>query len=312
MQRQIHSLIKSKNEIIQDLKAQGKRIFHVLSFGGGTQSAWLLDQHIRGFIDYDLIVFADTGAEPQFIHEQVAWWKQRMRDQGCTTPFQIVTHNRFQGGLEEMLFRYIFTDYDRFQMVAHCDGGGMLPRQCTVDFKIVPAQRAARRMVMGKNSTFPNDVAIVMDIGFAADEQRRAKRNQSLQYSYVWLTYPMIDAGISTEDSMEYLRNNNFPIRRSRCYFCPFMSDKKPGMSWHEIIKDEPFSFLKACWIDEKLREVVRNGHKKLKKLPYFHVERQPLRDVYRDYYLSLYSQYYAQLNTWIENMKAIIKVSNQ
>lgn len=299
------NLIESKQALIDRLVSEGKKIFRVLSFGGGTQSAWLLDQHIKGHIDYDLIVFADTGAEPAFIHQQVAWWRKRTYERG--TPFRIVTHNQMRRGLEEMLFRYIFTDYDRFQMVAHCEGAGMLPRQCTVDFKITPVLREARRAVMGERKVFPDDWVLVVDIGFAVDEQRRAKRNQSMQYKYAWLTYPMIDAGITVEESLRYLRERGYPDQRSRCYFCPFQSDTKLGMSWQEIIKREPFSFLKACWLDEKIREAVRSGNKRLRNLPYFHHSRQPLIDRYRDDYSRISAEYETELLVWIDEMKNLI-----
>lgn len=60
-------VFKTKSEIEQELINQGKTsIYHVLSFGAGTQSTHLLEQHFRGEIDYDYIIFADTGAEPQY------------------------------------------------------------------------------------------------------------------------------------------------------------------------------------------------------------------------------------------------------
>lgn len=65
----INGVFKTKQEIIELLKLEGKDdIYFVLSFGGGTQSAHLLEEHLRGNIHYDFIVFSDTGAEPEFIH----------------------------------------------------------------------------------------------------------------------------------------------------------------------------------------------------------------------------------------------------
>lgn len=303
--RGVIGLIESKQSLINRLTSEGKKIFRVLSFGGGTQSAWLLDQYIQGRIDYDLIVFADTGAEPQFIHRQVDWWRKRVEDHGV--PFRIVTHHRMTRGLEEMLFRYIFTSYDRFQMVAYCEGAGMLPRQCTVDFKITPVLQEARKTVMGERKVFPDDWVIVVDIGFAADERHRAKRNQSVQYKYAWLTYPMIDTGITVEESLRYLRDRGYPDQRSRCYFCPFQSDQKTGMSWREIIEREPLSFLKACWLDEQIRAAVRSGRKRLTTLPYFHHSRQPLAEIYRADYERIRAEHAVELAKWIEEMKKLI-----
>lgn len=143
----VNGLLKSKEEIIQIAKNEGRtKIYRVLSFGGGTQSAHLLESHFRGELgyEYDFVVFSDTGAEPQFIHEQVAWWQARQKAVGNTTPFIITTHNSMHGGLEEMLMRYIYTDYQRFQMPLYFNkvdpdtgeikAGGLMPRQCTRRF----------------------------------------------------------------------------------------------------------------------------------------------------------------------------------
>src|SRR5699024_8176509 len=152
-----------------------------LSFGAGTQSTHLLEQHLRGEIDYDFIIFSDTGAEPQFIHEQVKWWQDRQRACGNKTPFIQTHHTSMSGGLEEMLMRYIHTDYQRFQMPVffnHIDEvtgeeikGGMFPRQCSVDFKIIPVKQTARNKVMKeiglkRTQRIPDDIGFVFDIGF--------------------------------------------------------------------------------------------------------------------------------------------------
>jgi hypothetical protein len=90
-------------------EVKGEREFdRVLSFGGGTQSSHLHEDHFRGNIEkYDYLVMSDVGAEPQFIHEQVRWWMDRQRQNGDTTPFMIARHNSMERGLEEMLMRYI-------------------------------------------------------------------------------------------------------------------------------------------------------------------------------------------------------------
>lgn len=57
----INGLLKSKEEIIEIAKNEGRtKLYRVLSFGGGTQSAHLLESHFRGEIEYDYIVFSDT------------------------------------------------------------------------------------------------------------------------------------------------------------------------------------------------------------------------------------------------------------
>lgn len=316
---------KAKTEIIKDLEAQGKnRIYHVLSFGGGTQSAHLLEEHFRGNIHYDFIVFSDTGAEPQFIHEQVKWWKNRQKEYRNQTPFMITHHNSMEGGLEEMLWRYILTDYQRFQMPVYCNridektgeevAAGIMPRQCTVDFKIIPVKQAVRRAVMQEqglkpNQRIPKDIAFIIDIGFSYDEIKRINTYQSPQFKYMYLAYPLVEEGITTNESIDFLIENHFPRKRSRCYFCPFNCDKKDiGMDWNEIIQEEPLSFLKACFLDELLRAVQRKGNKIMRSIPYFHYKRLPLKEVYFQDYELILKQYHEDLFIWINQWEKRIK----
>lgn len=313
-----NGILKTKDEIIKIAQEAGKdEIIRVLSFGGGTQSSHLLDMHFNGEIDYDYIIFSDTGAEPEFIHDQVAWWQKKQKEVGNTTPFIITHHNSMENGLEEMLMRYIYTDYQRFQMPLYFnkvteDGevvpGGMMPRQCTGDFKIVPVQQAARKMIkeskdLKPTQKMPKNVAIIMDIGFSSDEINRVGGYVSHQSNYIYLAYPLIEMNESTKDSIEYLQRNNYPSRRSRCYFCPFNCSgeraRDIGMDWQEIIDTEPTSFLKAVFFDEELRRVQFTGKKNMQSIPYFHYTRQPLKDVYSKEYTAIEKEYPDFLHKW-------------
>ncbi|MGP3788498.1 hypothetical protein [Paenibacillus sp. 1A_MP2] len=320
----LDGVFKSKEELIKKFQEEGRdKIFHVLSFGAGTQSTQLLEQHFRGLIHYDFIIFADTGAEPEFIHQQVAWWRQRQQDVGNTTPFITTQHNTMERGLEEMLMRYIYTDYQRFQLPVYCNRidpetgemirGGLMPRQCTVDFKIVPVKQRARQLVLqlyglGPRQQMPDHVGFIIDIGFSVDEIRRIKTYQSPQYDYMRLAYPLVEKNVTTDDSIRFLIDNDFPTRRSRCYLCPFncSADNEIGMDWDEIIREEPLSFLKACWFDEQLREVQATGSKIMRSIPFLHYSRRPLRDVFPVYEL-LRSTYKKDFAMWLDEWKCYI-----
>jgi hypothetical protein len=318
-------LFKSKAEIEAELHEQGKtRIYKVLSFGGGTQSAHLIEEHFRGNLEYDFIIFSDTGAEPEFIHEQVKWWQRRQKEYSNKTPFIITSHSSMIGGLEEMLMRYIHTEYQRFQMPVYFNRidentgeevpAGLMPRQCTVDFKIIPVKQAARKAVMvqmGLKPTqrIPKDVAFIIDIGFSYDEINRVSLYQSPQYKYMYLSYPLVEEGISTEESIQYLEENQFPSKRSRCYLCPFNCDDKDiGMDWMEIIKDEPLSFLKACYFDEQLRKVQSQGKKNMLSIPYFHYKRIPLKEAYETEYQKIVPQYEKAFSKWLQEWNEFIQ----
>lgn len=320
----MNGILKTKNEILDIAKSEGKTSFYrVLSFGGGTQSSHLLEAHFRGEIDYDYIIFSDTGAEPEFIHEQVSWWKKRQKEVGNTTPFIITTHNSMKKGLEEMLMRYIFTDYQRFQMPLYFNKiteegeivkGGLMPRQCTGDFKIVPVQQTIRNLIkvelgLRPKQPMPKHVAIIMDIGFSFDEINRVGGYVSHQSKYIYLAYPLIEQGLTTKESIDFLIENKFPSKRSRCYFCPFNCDKKDiGMDWMEIIETEPFSFLKACFFDSELRRVQSTGAKNMRSIPYFHYSRKPLQEVYKNEFMELINIHSDLLDDWKLEWNTFIK----
>lgn len=312
-------LLKSKAELMALHEDYGRnQVFHILSFGGGTQSSHLLEEHINGNIHYDIIIFSDTGAEPHFIHEQVLWWQARMKAKGCHTPFITTHHNSMHGGLEEMLLRYIWTDYQRFQMPLYFnkrldDGsivkGGLMPRQCTGDFKIVPVQQAARRWIkqqlgLGERQQVPRNVGMIMDIGFSMDELKRVGGYVSHQSKYIYLAYPLVEMELNTIDSINWLRANKFPEKRSRCYFCPFNCSgdraRDIGMDWAEVIECEPVSFLKACWFDIELRKVQATGRKNMLSIPYFHFERRPLNEVYPEEYKNVLQAHVHDLAVWL------------
>lgn len=318
-------VFKTKAEIECELQEQGReQIYYVLSFGGGTQSTHLLEQHFRGEIHYDFIIFSDTGAEPEFIHDQVKWWRQRQKEYGNTTPFIITHHSGMDRGLEEMLMRYIHTDYQRFQMPVYCNSvspqtgeikpAGMMPRQCTVDFKIIPVKQTARRIVMDRlgleyRQQMPSNIGFIQDIGFSYDEIRRINTYRSPQFKYMYMAYPLVEDNQTTEDSIKFLDDNGFPLKRSRCYLCPFNcgSDRDIGMDWEEIIESEPLSFLKACYFDEELRKVQSTGTKIMHSVPYLHFSRQPLKEVYSQEYETISKTHAKELCDWLDEWEGIL-----
>ena len=316
-------IFKTKKEIEKELKEKGiKKIYYVLSFGGGTQSSHLLENHFKDKIHYDFIIFSDTGAEPEFIHNQVNWWIKRQKEFGNTTPFIITHHNSMEKGLEEMVMRYINTCYQRFQLPVYCNKidektgeekhAGMMPRQCTIDFKIVPVKQKARRLILKqlglrKRQRLPKDIAFIIDIGFSVDEIKRINLYQSPQYKYMYLAYPLVEMNLTTDYSIEFLKKNNMPSKRSRCYLCPFNCDNR-GFEWKELIEEESLSFLKACYIDNKLREIQASGNKNMKSIPYLHYKRIPLEKAYWKNYEKIKRIYQKDLIAWIDEWEKRIK----
>jgi hypothetical protein len=77
-------------------------------------------------------------------------------------------------------------------------------------------------------------------------------------------------------------------------------------MDWEEIIDSEPFSFVKACWFDARLREVQATGSKIMRSIPYLHYSRRPLAEVFPDQSY-LHDAYKNALTTWMGEWKEYI-----
>ncbi|MDN4067662.1 hypothetical protein QYF50_07115 [Paenibacillus vini] len=309
-------IFKTKAEIEDLLKEQGRdRIYYVLSFGGGTQSAHLLEQHFRGEIHYDYIIFSDTGAEPDFIHGQVEWWKQRQKEFNNTTPFIITRHGSMDRGLGIIKGSKCPSTVIRWIHIPEkIKAAGMMPRQCTVDFKIIPVKQKARSLVMeelglGFRQQMPSNIGFIIDIGFSYDEIKRINTFQSPQFKYMYLAYPLVEENMISEQSIEFLELHGFPSKRSRCYLCPFNcgSDRNNGMDWEEIIECEPLSFLKACYFDEELRKVQSTGKKIMHSIPYLHFSRQPLKEVYKFDYKVISVMFRNAFVAWLDEWDKIL-----
>ena len=158
----------------------------------------------------------------------------------------------------------------------------------------------------------PKDIAIIMDIGFSYDEINRVGGYISHQSKYIYLAYPLIEEGLTTQDSIQFLVDNNFPSKRSRCYLCPFNCSgeraRDIGMDWQEIIECEPVSFLKACYFDDELRKIQSTGKKNMRSIPYFHFTRTPLNEVYSDEYAALKERYSAHIKSWEEKWFKVLE----
>lgn len=152
---------------------------------------------------------------------------------------------------------------------------------------------------LGPRQRVPNNIGVIIDIGFSADEIKRINVCQSPQFKYMYLAYPLVEDNLTTQESIDFLINNDMPSKRSRCYLCPFNCDMK-GMSWDEIIEEEPLSFLKSVWVDTQMRKVQATGSKNMTSIPFLHFSRKPLIEVYEMEHRWLLAQFEDEYNEWL------------
>jgi hypothetical protein len=204
----------------------------VFSYGGGVQSRAILRFIKDGIIEKpDLVIFADTHDEPKEVYQGIK------EDQDFCKAMGLELVVVSQGRLSEVdrwggLFIPAYT-------VSQATGKkGMLNRQCTQRFKVVPMRRYLRSQ--GVKSA-------EMWLGISTDEITRMKPS-----NVKWLTnkFPLIDAGLSRDDCIKRLSKEGIVPAKSACVFCPYHS----ASEWAQIKRD-PEAWARACEYDELIRD---------------------------------------------------------
>ncbi len=222
------------------------------SFGAGVQStaiALLLHHEPNRLLEVmgqlpDMSYFADTQREmtDTYIH------LGKMMVDGIfnPVPLKIVTAGdlglaKILRGKENRSFLPYFTK--------NRDGSqGMLLRKCTSEFKIVPLTQTIRKDVgIGYRKRGRKD-SIGKWIGISTDEKHRVKVDPT--YAFVNL-YPLIEMGWSRTDCFVYCESLGWTPPKSRCYFCPYISD------WNSVARNNPHDFQRAVEYDREIRSLT-------------------------------------------------------
>ena len=219
------------------------------SFGGGVQScaiAGLLIDSPDVFNQIpDLILFADTGAEPPRIYKQVEIVFNRLRDSGFTC--EVVKAGgsildepvNGRGGLSTIPF------YARHKGKNEV---GMLRRQCTNEFKIQPIHKRIREY-LGVKPRHRVKGNHVLWLGISTEEIRRATQPKES-----WLTaeFPLIELRMDrTRAAIKAYEVFGFAPEKSSCFMCPFTHPQE----WMRRKEEDPELFKLATDFDSSLSE---------------------------------------------------------
>ena len=239
------------------------REFHVLNLGAGVQSTavYLLsvDGEIRRF---DYAIFADTQEEPRAVYEHLGWLQSLKGP-----PILIRTKSKLGDDLlrEENSNGGRFASIpafttarrleDRETPVTGCEVG-MLPRQCTKEYKIDVVNQTIRREIVGLKSRqhMPKDIRIVQYFGISTDESRRAVRitKRFEDSKFASPAYPLLEREWSRDDCKRYLAGRvPHVVPKSACVFCPYRNARE----WQEMKNNDPEAWRRACEVDEGLRK---------------------------------------------------------
>lgn len=97
---------------------------------------------------------------------------------------------------------------------------GMIRRQCTTDFKIVPIRRKIRELAGLTRKRSPSFPVVESWIGISTDEIIRAKPSFE---GWQIKRFPLIEQRMSRRDCLAWLRRYDYPDPpKSACIGCPF------------------------------------------------------------------------------------------
>lgn len=254
-------------------------MLEILSFGAGVQSTTLLCMSCDGVLPrLDVAIFADTQWEPKRVYRHLEWCKEKAAKAGI--PILISTAGNIRddvigkyakGTRAASLPFYVTADTSR--------GVGIMPRQCTKEYKIEVVEREIRAVLgLQRRQRWPLTPAVRQWIGISADEVQR--RRISLRPAVVnyyplleTLSKPTIDLyrerGFTRQDCLDWMRDAGYPNPpRSACIGCPFRSDDE----WARMRSEDPGEFAEAVEVD---REIRSGGS--LRGEPYLHSSLIPL-----------------------------------
>jgi hypothetical protein len=241
----------------------------IISLGAGVQSTTMALAAACGDLGPapDCAIFADTQSEPASVYRHLDWLERQL-------PFPV--HRVTAGSLRAQIIGGMNgTAKTNGRPPFFTLSGGMLNRQCTQDFKIIPIQRKVRELV-GLRPRQRNPKAILVEqwIGISTDEASRMKPSWLPFVRHRW---PLIEAGMSRRHCLAWCEARGFPKPpKSACTFCPYHDAER----WRSMKREEPDAFADACAVDETIRPGDAGPRRPKADQWFVHASRSPLAGV--------------------------------
>lgn len=243
---------------------------NVISLGAGKQSSYMLLQALEGKFQYkpDFAIISDTGCEPKYVYEYLDWLNGYVKEK---YNFDIITVTA--GNILRDTLEYVAGERKRVaQLPLKLNGGGLVMRQCTFDYKIAPLRKYLQQVRNGSK--------IRLWIGISLDEMERMKDSN---VKYIEHYYPLVSNQIRIDQIVNWFKINGMKEPgKSACLICPFHSDQY----WRRFKKEFPIEFETACSFDDAIR-----NYPKLKSKSFLSNHRKPLREIDFTYSPSLFPE---------------------
>ena len=205
-------------------------MFNVISLGAGVQSTTmaLMAAHGELMPMPDCAIFADTGDEPAQVYAHLSWLMSGV----LPFPVHVVRRSQLSAALltgDKMARPPLFTL-----------GKGMMPRQCTRNYKLRPLLKEVQRL----RNAEPCEIWI----GISADEALRMKPSR---VKYAVNRWPLIEKEMNRRDCLQWMEAHNYARPpKSSCWHCPYQSDAQ----WRDKRDNQPDEWSKAVEFDRSLR----------------------------------------------------------
>lgn len=178
---------------------------HVLSLGAGTQSSCMALMSAYGDLPRpDYIIFSDTGWEPKFVYE----WLEKLKSKLAEFGLKVITVSN--GNIYKNTLRSIETGERTPSLPYYTKNPitgtkGMVMRQCTQDYKILPINRKIRELLgYGPHEKVKETVYVWK--GITVDEIARIKPSET---NWIKYKYPLFEKGMDRLDCINYVRKKN-------------------------------------------------------------------------------------------------------
>ena len=226
-----------------------------LSLGAGLQSSLLCEMAIAGELPLpDVVLFADTGDEPSYVHEQVAYLRRKL--QTVNVPLITVSNGHLvedfyaNGRFATIpLFTHLkngqrrkpakatavpdtalfdLDDYEQpasntatgFGLEAQFGRVGRLKRQCTLEYKIVPIEREIRIMLLKMGlATETKNSAIRVKKEVEVDSWLgitldEVQRMKPSRHRWLNHRWPLIEKRMTRADCVHWYEQRGLPVPR--------------------------------------------------------------------------------------------------
>jgi hypothetical protein len=245
-----------------------EKILTVISLGVGVQSSTMLLMATKNELPHvDYAIFADTGYEPKSVYNYLNLLKKIVK----FPIYQVSKGNIKNDMINSIKNNTKFPTAPFFTQNAITGKKGMLRRQCTADYKIMPIRKKLRELCnVGFRKRFPKDKYIEQWIGISTDEIQRMKPARD---PYIKNRHPLIELNMSRQDCINWMKKNEFPLpEKSACIMCPYHNDAY----WHFMKTERPSEFEDAVKFDKN----IRTGAKNIKDNLFLHRSCKPLDEV--------------------------------